>query len=233
MNNLAKRKFKQFNPNINELQNHHSVVYSDETDNENVSYSRKRCEDPRKTPFTIRMLEPGKIIFALIPEVRLNNEIYFNCVKGPNIGSDWSVDVEYDSSSSQWIESCMWSTGDEIEITLSWYNQDTRGFGFTIDIGSALFCTGKFEVFGNLGQLLCNYNETYWKKDNFEYYIEHNIIKSHHYKEILYHTFNGLYDSYFYVRKDTKNLTALFIPLLINPLTKLLVLYPKSLTPFE
>lgn len=192
MNNLAKRKFKQFNPNINELQNHHSVIYSDETGNENVSYSRKRCEDPRKTPFTIRMLEPGKIIFALIPEVRLNNEIYFNCVKGPNIGSDWSVDVVYDSSSSQWIESCMWSTGDEIEITLSWYNQYTRGFGFTIDIGSALFCTGKFEVFGNLGQLLCNSNETYWKKDNFEYYIEHNIIPS----PVNGYLFNGFFRSY-------------------------------------
>ena len=123
--------------------------------------------DSKRIPFTIRMLSPGKLKLLLLPDLGIQ-DVTFLVINGPN-----KLDSQtffYDHHDVNWFETTTYSEGDEIRILVKWVSIATnrtfgvpQNFGFSeAEIGSCLMGTGKYEVFGNMGSLLFDWNDNRW-----------------------------------------------------------------------
>lgn len=128
--------------------------------------------DSKRIPFTIRMLSPGKLKLLLLPDLGIQ-DVTFLVINGPN-----KLDSQtffYDHHDVNWFETTTYSEGDEIRILVKWVSIATnrtfgvpQNFGFSeAEIGSCLMGTGKYEVFGNMGSLLFDWNDNRWIADDY------------------------------------------------------------------
>ena len=128
--------------------------------------------DSKRIPFTIRMLSPGKLKLLLLPDLGIQ-DVTFLVINGPN-----KLDSQtffYDHHDVNWFETKTYSEGDEIRILIKWVSIATnRTFGVpqnfnfsSAEIGSCLMGTGKYEVFGNMGSLLFDWNDNRWIADDY------------------------------------------------------------------
>ena len=128
--------------------------------------------DSKRIPFTIRMLSPGKLKLLLLPDLGIQ-DVTFLVINGPN-----KLDSQtffYDHHDVNWFETTTYSEGDEIRILVKWVSIATnRTFGVpqnfnfsSAEIGSCLMGTGKYEVFGNMGSLLFDWNDNRWIADDY------------------------------------------------------------------
>ena len=128
--------------------------------------------DSKRIPFTIRMLSPGKLKLLLLPDLGIQ-DVTFLVINGPN-----KLDSQtffYDHHDVNWFETTTYSEGDEIRILVKWVSIATnrtfgvpQNFNFSAaEIGSCLMGTGKYEVFGNMGSLLFDWNDNRWIADDY------------------------------------------------------------------
>ena len=118
------------------------------------------------------MLSPGKLKLLLLPDLGIQ-DVTFLVINGPN-----KLDSQtffYDHHDVNWFETTTYSEGDEIRILVKWVSIATnrtfgvpQNFGFSeAEIGSCLMGTGKYEVFGNMGSLLFDWNDNRWIADDY------------------------------------------------------------------
>ena len=128
--------------------------------------------DSKRIPFTIRMLSPGKLKLLLLPDLGIQ-DVTFLVINGPN--KLYSQKFLYEPRDVNWFETTTYSEGDEIRILTKWVSNATnRTFGVqqtfdfsAAEIGSCLMGTGKYEVFGNMGSLLFDWNDNRWIADDY------------------------------------------------------------------
>lgn len=158
--------------------------------------------DSKRIPFTIRMLSPGKLKLLLLPDLGIQ-DVTFLVINGPN-----KLDSQtffYDHHDVNWFETTTYSEGDEIRILVKWVSIATnrtfgvpQNFDFSgSEIGSCLMGTGKYEVFGNMGSLLFDWNDNRWIADDY------SIVGNNTFKQF----FMGV-DTAYIDTEDTANSTS-------------------------
>ena len=158
--------------------------------------------DSKRIPFTIRMLSPGKLKLLLLPDLGIQ-DVTFLVINGPN-----KLDSQtffYDHHDVNWFETTTYSEGDEIRILVKWVSIATnrtfgvpQNFNFSAaEIGSCLMGTGKYEVFGNMGSLLFDWNDNRWIADDY------SIVGNNTFKQF----FMGV-DTAYIDTEDTANSTS-------------------------
>ena len=174
MKTLIHNQIKDNIPSNSSRNGYGYVEYTDAL-NQNISstitFSHDEM-DSKRIPFTIRMLSPGKLKLLLLPDLGIQ-DVTFLVINGPN-----KLDSQtffYDHHDVNWFETKTYSDGDEIRILVKWVSIATnRTFGVTqnfnfypAEIGSCLMGTGKYEVFGNMGSLLFDWNDNRWIADDY------------------------------------------------------------------
>lgn len=174
MKTLIHNQIKDNIPSNSSRNGYGYVEYTDAL-NQNISstitFSHDEM-DSKRIPFTIRMLSPGKLKLLLLPDLGIQ-DVTFLVINGPN-----KLDSQtffYDHHDVNWFETTTYSEGDEIRILVKWVSIATnRTFGVTqnfnfypAEIGSCLMGTGKYEVFGNMGSLLFDWNDNRWIADDY------------------------------------------------------------------
>lgn len=179
MKTLIHNQIKDNIPSNSSRNGYGYVEYTDalDTDNSNqdssstITFSHDEM-DSKRIPFTIRMLSPGKLKLLLLPDLGIQ-DVTFLVINGPN-----KLDSQtffYDHHDVNWFETTTYSEGDEIRILVKWVSIATnRTFGVpqnfnfsSAEIGSCLMGTGKYEVFGNMGSLLFDWNDNRWIADDY------------------------------------------------------------------
>ena len=179
MKTLIHNQIKDNIPSNSSRNGYGYVEYTDalDTDSSNqdisstITFSHDEM-DSKRIPFTIRMLSPGKLKLLLLPDLGIQ-DVTFLVINGPN-----KLDSQtffYDHHDVNWFETTTYSEGDEIRILVKWVSIATnRTFGVTqnfdsseAEIGSCLMGTGKYEVFGNMGSLLFDWNDNRWIADDY------------------------------------------------------------------
>ena len=174
MKTLIHNQIKDNIPSNSSRNGYGYVEYTDalNTDSSSaITFSHDEM-DSKRIPFTIRMLSPGKLKLLLLPDLGIQ-DVTFLVINGPN-----KLDSQtffYDHHDVNWFETKTYSDGDEIRILVKWVSIATnRTFGVTqnfnfseAEIGSCLMGTGKYEVFGNMGSLLFDWNDNRWIADDY------------------------------------------------------------------
>ena len=180
MKTLIHNQIKDNIPSNSSRNGYGYVEYTDalNTDSSNqdisstITFSHDEM-DSKRIPFTIRMLSPGKLKLLLLPDLGIQ-DVTFLVINGPN-----KLDSQtffYDHHDVNWFETTTYSEGDEIRILVKWVSIATnRTFGVpqnfdfssSAEIGSCLMGTGKYEVFGNMGSLLFDWNDNRWIADDY------------------------------------------------------------------
>ena len=180
MKTLIHNQIKDNIPSNSSRNGYGYVEYTDalNTDSSNqdisstITFSHDEM-DSKRIPFTIRMLSPGKLKLLLLPDLGIQ-DVTFLVINGPN-----KLDSQtffYDHHDVNWFETKTYSEGDEIRILIKWVSIATnRTFGVpqnfdfssSAEIGSCLMGTGKYEVFGNMGSLLFDWNDNRWIADDY------------------------------------------------------------------
>ena len=179
MKTLIHNQIKDNIPSNSSRNGYGYVEYTDalDTDSSNqdssstITFSHDEM-DSKRIPFTIRMLSPGKLKLLLLPDLGIQ-DVTFLVINGPN-----KLDSQtffYDHHDVNWFETTTYSEGDEIRILVKWVSIATnRTFGVPqnfdsseAEIGSCLMGTGKYEVFGNMGSLLFDWNDNRWIADDY------------------------------------------------------------------
>ena len=179
MKTLIHNQIKDNIPSNSSRNGYGYVEYTDalDTDSSNqdisstITFSHDEM-DSKRIPFTIRMLSPGKLKLLLLPDLGIQ-DVTFLVINGPN-----KLDSQtffYDHHDVNWFETTTYSEGDEIRILVKWVSIATnRTFGVPqnfdsseAEIGSYLMGTGKYEVFGNMGSLLFDWNDNRWIADDY------------------------------------------------------------------
>ena len=179
MKTLIHNQIKDNIPSNSSRNGYGYVEYTDalDTDSSNqdisstITFSHDEM-DSKRIPFTIRMLSPGKLKLLLLPDLGIQ-DVTFLVINGPN-----KLDSQtffYDHHDVNWFETTTYSEGDEIRILVKWVSIATnRTFGVpqnfnfsSAEIGSCLMGTGKYEVFGNMGSLLFDWNDNRWIADDY------------------------------------------------------------------
>ena len=179
MKTLIHNQIKDNIPSNSSRNGYGYVEYTDalDTDSSNqdssstITFSHDEM-DSKRIPFTIRMLSPGKLKLLLLPDLGIQ-DVTFLVINGPN-----KLDSQtffYDHHDVNWFETKTYSEGDEIRILIKWVSIETnRTFGVpqnfnfsSAEIGSCLMGTGKYEVFGNMGSLLFDWNDNRWIADDY------------------------------------------------------------------
>ena len=179
MKTLIHNQIKDNIPSNSSRNGYGYVEYTDalDTDSSNqdisstITFSHDEM-DSKRIPFTIRMLSPGKLKLLLLPDLGIQ-DVTFLVINGPN-----KLDSQtffYDHHDVNWFETTTYSEGDEIRILVKWVSIATnRTFGVpqnfdfsAAEIGSCLMGTGKYEVFGNIGSLLFDWNDNRWIADDY------------------------------------------------------------------
>ena len=174
MKTLIHNQIKDNIPSNSSRNGYGYVEYTDALDTDSsstITFSHDEL-DSKRIPFTIRMLSPGKLKLLLLPDLGIQ-DVTFLVINGPN-----KLDSQtffYDHHDVNWFETKTYSDGDEIRILVKWVSIATnRTFGVTqnfnfseAEIGSCLMGTGKYEVFGNMGSLLFDWNDNRWIADDY------------------------------------------------------------------
>ena len=179
MKTLIHNQIKDNIPSNSSRNGYGYVEYTDvlDTDSSNqdssstITFSHDEM-DSKRIPFTIRMLSPGKLKLLLLPDLGIQ-DVTFLVINGPN-----KLDSQtffYDHHDVNWFETTTYSEGDEIRILIKWVSIATnrtfgvpQNFNFSAaEIGSCLMGTGKYEVFGNMGSLLFDWNDNRWIADDY------------------------------------------------------------------
>ena len=179
MKTLIHNQIKDNIPSNSSRNGYGYVEYTDalDTDSSNqdisstITFSHDEM-DSKRIPFTIRMLSPGKLKLLLLPDLGIE-DVTFLVINGPN-----KLDSQtffYDHHDVNWFETTTYSEGDEIRILVKWVSIATnrtfgvpQNFDFSeAEIGSCLMGTGKYEVFGNMGSLLFDWNDNRWIADDY------------------------------------------------------------------
>ena len=179
MKTLIHNQIKDNIPSNSSRNGYGYVEYTDalDTDSSNqdisstITFSHDEM-DSKRIPFTIRMLSPGKLKLLLLPDLGIQ-DVTFLVINGPN-----KLDSQtffYDHHDVNWFETTTYSEGDEIRILVKWVSIATnRTFGVPqnfdsseAEICSCLMGTGKYEVFGNMGSLLFDWNDNRWIADDY------------------------------------------------------------------
>ena len=179
MKTLIHNQIKDNIPSNSSRNGYGYVEYTDalDTDSSNqyssstITFSHDEM-DSKRIPFTIRMLSPGKLKLLLLPDLGIQ-DVTFLVINGPN-----KLDSQtffYDHHDVNWFETTTYSEGDEIRILVKWVSIATnrtfgvqQNFNFSAaEIGSCLMGTGKYEVFGNMGSLLFDWNDNRWIADDY------------------------------------------------------------------
>ena len=187
MKTLIHNQIKDNIPSNSSRNGYGYVEYTDalDTDSSNqdisstITFSHDEM-DSKRIPFTIRMLSPGKLKLLLLPDLGIQ-DVTFLVINGPN-----KLDSQtffYDHHDVNWFETTTYSEGDEIRILVKWVSIATnRTFGVTqnfdfsaAEIGSCLMGTGKYEVFGNMGSLLFDWNDNRWIADDYSIVGDHTF----------------------------------------------------------
>ena len=186
MKTLIHNKVKDNIPSNSSRNGYGCIEYTDDI---NQSSSSKVTFNPgefdaKRIPFTIRILSPGQLTILLLPALKIK-DITFFVINGPH-----KLDSEifyYKNNDVNWFHTKAYSEGDEIRILVTWEQDATnRTFGIAdgyefshADIGSCLMCTGKYEVFGNIGSLLFDEYDNRWLADDY------NVIGSDTFKQFF------------------------------------------------
>ena len=174
MKTLIHNQIKDNIPSNSSRNGYGYVEYTDALDTDissTITFSHDEM-DSKRIPFTIRMLSPGKLKLLLLPDLGIQ-DVTFLVINGPN-----KLDSQtffYDHHDVNWFETTTYSEGDEIRILVKWVSIATnRTFGVPqnfdsseAEIGSCLMGTGKYEVFGNMGSLLFDWNDNRWIADDY------------------------------------------------------------------
>ncbi len=174
MKTLIHNQIKDNIPSNSSRNGYGYVEYTDalNTDSSStITFSHDEM-DSKRIPFTIRMLSPGKLKLLLLPDLGIQ-DVTFLVINGPN-----KLDSQtffYDHHDVNWFETTTYSEGDEIRILVKWVSIATnrtfgvpQNFNFSAEeIGSCLMGTGKYEVFGNMGSLLFDWNDNRWIADDY------------------------------------------------------------------
>ena len=209
MKTLIHNQIKDNIPSNSSRNGYGYVEYTDalNTDSSNqdisstITFSHDEM-DSKRIPFTIRMLSPGKLKLLLLPDLGIQ-DVTFLVINGPN-----KLDNQtffYDHHDVNWFETTTYSEGDEIRILVKWVSIATnRTFGVpqnfdfsSAEIGSCLMGTGKYEVFGNMGSLLFDWNDNRWIADDY------SIVGNNTFKQF----FMGV-DTAYIDTEDTANSTS-------------------------
>ena len=174
MKTLIHNQIKDNIPSNSSRNGYGYVEYTDALDTDissTITFSHDEM-DSKRIPFTIRMLSPGKLKLLLLPDLGIQ-DVTFLVINGPN-----KLDSQtffYDHHDVNWFETTTYSEGDEIRILVKWVSIATnrtfgvpQNFDFSeAEIGSCLMGTGKYEVFGNMGSLLFDWNDNRWIADDY------------------------------------------------------------------
>lgn len=174
MKTLIHNKVKDNIPSNSSRNGYGCIEYTEDINqsgSSKITFNRGEF-DAKRIPFTIRMLSPGQLTILLLPTLKIK-EITFFVINGPH-----KLDSEifyYENNDVNWFHTKAYSEGDEIRILVTWEQYATnRTFGIAngyefsrANIGSCLMCTGKYEVFGNIGSLLFDKYDNRWLADDY------------------------------------------------------------------
>ena len=164
------RKLKRYSAFVNNVTGEHRNIEVYESFN-NINYPVEYIPeyDLMHTPFTIRLHGTGKVILKLMPGLYITGGQFSIWHKLSNTYTSQSFTYNYDSNdeNARRYETPILNPGDEIIIAFNWDGTTNRSlgyparfttrelvYGYDDGIGSNIYCTCDYSVFGNLGSLI-------------------------------------------------------------------------------